>query len=207
MSCGDVNATYGGTWLRVKTSGWSEHHPVWVEEACTNSNGDVVIHGVDATNGERVTLELYGRELNVIWTHPDMGFVNHGKHAFHHQRVMARQWKRGLRRSQVDTDIIGNRMAMLTSAAVDCDFNSHHHIIQVFSPQYPTFREAEAMVKGGEKFACAFSKEFALAAHPDYSSPLLQYKRWVVGVVDGGETLLNSTCQHLLGQLNKIIAR
>jgi hypothetical protein len=207
MSANDVNATYGGTWVLMKWGSNEAYHPVYISEAGHNDDGEVVVHGTDAGSGRGVTLKLYGDDVSVKWEHPEMGFVNSSNHVFHHQRIMARQWKRGLRRSQIETAVYGNQMSRLRGIVRECEFNETPHILQVFNPVYLSFEAAERAVKGGERYACAFSRDFAIAAHPSYRAPILKYKRWTVGVVDDGEFVLNNTCRHLSDQLNKVIVR
>ncbi len=201
MSPSDFNATYGGTWLLVKYGGNNLYHPCFIRDVI--SDGGTVIVCRDAVTDRVVQIQVYADSTSISWDHPNLGYINHGKVAILHQRVMSRQWKRGLRSSQVHSEVFGRHMASAARVSLNYEFNNNSHIKQLFKPDYLPFEEAVERIMSGRSFARAFSADFTIEAHPNYKLPVLRYKNFFAGFIKSGDVVLSESCQHLEHKLSK----
>ena len=203
MSARDVNHTYAGTWLRVRWDGSDEHRPVFVREAYRESDS-LVVQVQDVWEGFNEEIALYDEGTDVIWEHPRMGFVNVDSYAVHHNRVAARQWKRGLRESQIRSRHIGIEMMHECNRNINSSFGRRENITEIFNPTFMAFEEAVYSIYSQSRFGTAFSPEFAVGVHPHYTRALLYYKGNQVGTVtDGCIPELSHSNSHLEPRLNK----
>lgn len=186
MSGSDFSATYRGTWLLAQWEGQHSMVPVLIRDVEQDGN-DLRVYVHRADRAADTHFLVYGTHTVINWDHPKMGMVNTGKLVAYHQRLAIRQWKRGLRASLLNTEVLGNSMMQALRKTSQYSFDHGEHIMGIFNPQYDTFEEAISKVVGGECYARAFSPDMCIEARPEYKLPLIIHRTSIVGVVVDGE--------------------
>ena len=206
LDAGDFSATYGHTWLRMKSPETEGLEPIYVQEIRDGDGGKPVVIGFAAIQKKHIEVSVYGPNTEVEFTYPTLGCVNYHGVVAYNERSMSRQFRRGLRSNMVSTKLHGRQMMEYAEdRGFEWDFNRGGHIKRLFSPVYPSMQECIEKVGSAECYASAFSKNFLVVAHPDYKVLMLGYKRLLVGVLDGESFTLSNACTHLQPQLNKVL--
>ena len=206
MSRGDIEATYNGTFLEVKTRDSDEFYPIKIMGTDYRGDDDddnpkVIGRTLD---GGLIRLPLYSPEVEVRWEWPELGMRNFESFAVYITRQAQRQFRRGVREGQLTITGRGQSMADSLNIDVGWNFESPGFLKTLFNPEYPSFDEALAEVVEAKALARAFSPYFAIEADPRVDFPLLIYKDNAVGFFKDGELELDSNASHIQPMIDRI---
>ena len=207
MSPSDIMATYEGTWIEVRPKDCDSFIPVRVSDTYEDFDGNPGIICYDVDGGRR-RFPLYRNPEDVRWSWPELGMVNIRDFAVYHARRANRQWRRGVRRNQVNSHIHGSDMgfAAVGDSFGGFEFDNSENISQMFNPTYTPLNKAIELVSSGKCFARAVNKHFAITSDPSIEVPVLAYKQSLVGVVQqDGVIRLYGEVNHLEPAVERLI--
>jgi hypothetical protein len=196
MNGRDLEASYGGTYLEVKTRDSDDFYPIKVVGVNSYDDDDLPsIIGQTLDQG-RIRFPLYGKGVEVKWAWPTLGMRNLGNGAGYFRRKAQRQFRRGVRENQLMIKYIGARHSS------DRDFESQESLTEFFYPTYPTFEEAYELVRGGKFSARAFSRYLAIERGDNLTNIGLNYKGVIVGLFVDDAIHLSKGCKFLIPLLS-----
>jgi hypothetical protein len=196
MSGRDLEASYGGTYLEVKTRDSDDFYPIKVVGVNYYDDDDLPsIIGQTLDQG-RIRFPLYGKGVEVKWAWPTLGMRNLGNGAGYFRRKAQRQFRRGVRENQLMIKYIGARLSS------DRDFESQESLTEFFYPTYPTFEEAYELVLSHKFSARAFSRYLAIERGDNLTNLGLNYKGVIVGLFVDDAIHLSKGCEFLIPLLS-----
>jgi len=146
---------------------------------------------------------------DVLWTYPNLGFVNDTLSTAYISKRPSRQYKKGC--SEETTDLMQISSEEIHALSINhvipddlsnqCRFNSDSFQDSLWNRRYPTIVECIRSVLNTNVLSMAFDKDFCIAIkNIESANPILFYKTIGVGYVEDEDTvtLLNSTIKDVL---------
>lgn len=194
----DLARTYEGTYLKFKTRDSDCFYPARLSAVFQETDG--IYLRLQKATSEYVLVPAYDKEecvVDVSW--PNLGFVNYKTTALFLARKLETQWKRGLRRSQLEMKFVSYQISReYYDIESEGYFHTQEFLESLYYPEYPSYREAAQMVLDGKAIAKAISHNIAIANHIALDKPVVFFQNNEVGFLDDDLTIhLLNTAKHL----------
>ena len=198
MTLRDISASYEGTIIQVNSPDDDGFYPAkLVEVSC-----DEYVY-VKKSNGDVIRLPILDNRIQFKMSFPSLGMINVNDHVCYVSRRAVRQWKKGLRLSNMEITTYDDQLIQYLTP--DIRLFGPELEYDVFNPKYTDFFEAIEIVDAGEKIARAISSDFCITNSAQCSRPLLMYRNNAVGVVKGTSVSVSDKLVHILPSLKRII--
>ena len=202
----DVSGTYLDTYIQIKTRDDDDYYPAQLINVnqeigeCVLSfkrfNEDVFIVGKDDP------------KVKYKFQWPELGMVNVRDHVCFVKRIAQRQWKKGLRLSNLATTVFDSTILEELSFTSEryraSSFNSED-IQLLYSPKYTPYMQAIESVSSGSSVARAISSNFCISNRFGVMTPLLYYKKHAVGIVKDNSISIVPEVSHIIPILKRVV--
>jgi len=135
---------------------------------------------------------------------PKTGMVQSGKCATYIKRVPDRQWKRGYNTNIIRRTVLSYYEADMSQIRLK-GMEHKTTVNSVYNPTHTTLLAGLQGFKDGSLLSFTVSNKFAIGIKRDSKFPILYYKEWEVGWVDGEETILPKKSHHLFEELSQYL--
>ncbi len=133
---------------------------------------------------------------------PKVGMVFDGEKTYYTRRTPDRQWKGGYTSNVIRMEILNK--VEVRELGLHIKGQTDKAILNfVFNPKYIPLVEGIESMKHGKFFSFPISSKFAVSLSKESKYPVLFYKNWIVGWVDGEEIHLPKAAHHLFEEVSQ----
>lgn len=205
MNVQDILATYSGTYLQFETRDQEGLYPAKVVSAeQTLSHINLFIERLDA---DVIRINLSDPYVNIKYEWPPLGMINYRNNAHFISRRAQRQWKRGLRVSQLsirELDLFQDIPDQNHNRTIRGNVRSKLLLDAIYYTKYTPIPEAIEKVSSNEYAARAISPDFSISKHSEINKPLIVYHNTIVGTIEDNNIRVHSSLGHIKQMIQRI---
>jgi hypothetical protein len=134
--------------------------------------GNFIISCVQTNVRSHISVNLADPDFNYMKF--NIGYSNHGHSAGWWYRIPVKQYRQGLKSEQMRLNVSNPHFR-------DIEFQFNRPIADMVENKYPSFVEAEVMLKRGEAHILAFHKDFACTWDEIHHDLIVEYKGKKIG--------------------------
>ena len=188
----DLQRKFDDSYVLYKSAKYPDGRPLLVEAVVEKEDG-FHFKGTPPGAARSVTIDF----KNIYAAPPNLGVVNVGEMAIHFARGPQRQWKEGFIWDTIEHTHLSQAAVSLCKIK-DPMLKKEEVILSIFNPRYPSFRIALREVLEGKAIVRAFNNKFWVGVSPFTKTPVLGYKKWIVGTINNDkQAVLGTKAQHL----------
>jgi len=207
MNVQDILATYSGTYLQFETRDQEGFYPAKIVSAEQNTDTNNITLFIERLDADIVLLNLSDPHVNIKYEWPQLGMINYRNNAHFISRRAQRQWKRGLRISQLsirELELFPDIPDQNHNRTIRGNDRSKLLLDAIYYTKYTPISEAIEKVSDNEYTARAISPDFSISKHSEINKPLIVYHNTIVGTIEDSTIKVHNSLGHIKQMIQRI---
>jgi len=195
----DLNSRLGNVHIGKKLKD-GKFKPIYVESFWQRDDGTIMLRIYNRDTEKSMDVEWV--ESEYLLDCPKVGMLFDGEKVYYASRTPQRQWKGGFTPNVVHLETLSaieTREMSLQSKPL----NNTTIVNFAYNPEYIGLSDGIKSMVSGKIFSFPLSRKFAVSQKVGSKFPVVYYKSWIVGWVDGDTVVLPKGSAHLIEELSQ----